>query len=97
MGCSGIRNVSACARILELIQTLRILIPDTQAWLGGVWWPRPRSSPEPGQFLPGSNDAYWTLRARTCRKANCSGPPRQTEPRELGDHSVKESLLSHRL
>jgi hypothetical protein len=34
--------------------SLRILIPGAQAWLAGVWWPHQLSSPEPGQFLPES-------------------------------------------
>src|SRR5213596_2256857 len=32
-----------------------ILIPGAQAWLAGVWWPHPGSSPEPDRFLPGNN------------------------------------------
>jgi len=39
----------------ELTQVSGFLIPCAQAWLGGVWWPHPRSSPEADRFLPGNS------------------------------------------
>src|SRR5439155_1375426 len=39
----------------ELTQVSGFLIPDAQAWLAGVWWPRQRSSPEPDRFLRGNS------------------------------------------